>query len=122
MPLLKLEDLDAWNVAMDLAVDVYRSTTAFPREEHYGSRLQVRRAAVSIASDTAEGHGRVGPADNARFVLMARGSLKEAETQIHLSRRLGFMDTTTADRLLALCDRLSRLLFRLHKALKKRAA
>ena len=122
MPYLRLEDLDAWKVGMDLAEDVYRSTSGFPREEHYGLRLQVRRAAVSIVSNIAEGHGRVGAADNARYVLMARGSLKETETQIHLSRRLAFLDAAAADRLLALCDRLSRLLFRLHRSLKRRSA
>ena len=73
MPLLKLEDRDAWKAAMDLAEDVYLSTRGFPRDEICGLRLQVRRAAVSIVSNIAEGHGRVRGADNARYVLMVRG-------------------------------------------------
>ena len=77
-----LKGMDAWAVAMDFATDIYRSTTNFPRQETFGLKLQLRRAAVSIVSNIAEGHGRISNADYARFVLMARGSLKEAETQV----------------------------------------
>src|SRR5262245_28142903 len=89
-PVGDLKDLVAWQVAMDLAETVYKSTRAFPADERFGLRLQLRRAAVSVASNIAEGHGRINRRDYARFVLIARGSLKETETQILLSLRLGF--------------------------------
>ncbi|HYC51042.1 MAG TPA: four helix bundle protein [Gemmatimonadaceae bacterium] len=73
MPLFKFEDLDAWKVAMDFAEDVYRSTVHFPAEERYGLRLQVRRASVSIASNIAEGHGRIRAKDNAHYALWRVG-------------------------------------------------
>ena len=76
-----LKDLVAWQVAMDFAEAVYRATRRFPNDERFGLRMQLRRAGVSVASNIAEGHGRVNRRDYARFVLIARGSLKEAETQ-----------------------------------------
>src|SRR5256885_14874780 len=90
-PTWDLKDLVAWQVAMDFATEVYRLTRSFPSDERFGLRLQVRRAAVSVASNIAEGHGRSNRREYARFVSIARGSLKEAETQIILAQRLGFM-------------------------------
>src|SRR5688572_29964001 len=105
-----LKGMDAWSVAMDFAADVYRSTAGFPREEIFGLRLQLRRAAASIVSNIAEGHGRIRNADYARFVLMARGSLKEAETQVILSCRLGYLTEDTTTRLTDQSERLSQII------------
>jgi four helix bundle protein len=115
-----LKGMDAWSVAMDFAADVYRSTAGFPREEIFGLRLQLRRAAVSIVSNIAEGHGRIRNADYARFVLMARGSLKEAETQVILSCRLGYLTEDTTTRLTDQSERLSQIIGGLHRSLRRK--
>jgi four helix bundle protein len=115
-----LKGLDAWSVAMDFATDVYRSSAQFPKEETFGLRLQLRRASVSIASNVAEGHGRIRNADYARFVLVARGSLKEAETQVILASRLGYIPQDAECRLTAQTERLSELLGGLHRSLRQK--
>jgi four helix bundle protein len=110
-----LKDLVAWQVAMDLAEAVYKMTAKFPSDERFGLRLQLRRSAVSVASNIAEGHGRSSKREFARFVLIARGSLKEAETQILLSRRLGYFTDGETDQLLSLSNHVNRLLTGLRK-------
>jgi four helix bundle protein len=82
-------DLVAWQVAFDLAGRVYRFTEPFPRAEEFGLRAQMRRAAVSIASNLAEGAGREGQREFAQFVSIALGSLNELETQYLLCVDLG---------------------------------
>jgi len=114
-----LKDLVAWQVAMDFATAVYRATQRFPIDERFGLRMQVRRAAVSVASNIAEGHGRSSRAEYARFVLIARGSLKEAETQLLLCQRLGYLDTAKTAELLALTVQINKLLTGLRRKLKR---
>jgi four helix bundle protein len=87
LPVGDLKDLVAWQAAMDFAESVYHATRGFPADERFGLRLQVRRAAVSVAYNIAEGHGRVNKREYARFVSIARGSVKEAETQLLLALR-----------------------------------
>lgn len=83
-------DLVAWQRAMTLAELVYQSTTKFPPEERYGLTSQIRRAAVAIPSNIAEGQGRrSSDADFVRFLSIALGSLCELETQLELTLRLG---------------------------------
>lgn len=103
---------------MELAVAMYEATKAFPADEHFGLRLQLRRAAVSIPSNLAEGHGRVNRGEYARFVSIARGSLKECETQLLLSQRLGLLSDEIVEPLLAGIDRLSRLVTALKRRLR----
>jgi len=119
-PVGDLKELIAWQVAMDLAEAVYRATRRFPDDERFGLRLQVRRAAVSVPSNIAEGHGRVDRGDYARHVRIARGSLKEVETQIILSRRLGFFSEKTSSQLLATISRANRLITGLLRRLRQR--
>jgi four helix bundle protein len=76
---------------MDLAVDVYRLTQRFPKEETYGLRSQLRRAAVSVPSNIAEGNGQSTRASYIRFLVMARGSMSELQTQMEISSRLEFI-------------------------------
>jgi four helix bundle protein len=89
-------DLMAWQVAMDLVVLVYQLTRPFPRDELYGLVAQLRRAAVSIPSNIAEGYGRHSAKELHRFVNNALGSLLELETQIELSQRLGYITAALA--------------------------
>jgi four helix bundle protein len=81
-------DLIAWQKAMDLAEEVYGVTTRFPIEEKYGLTAQMRRCAVSIPSNLAEGHGRLTTRDWQHFLSQARGSAMELETQLLLAARL----------------------------------
>ena len=83
-------DLIAWQKDMDLCEQVYALSKAFPPDERFGLTAQMRRAAVSIPSNIAEGYGRVRTQDYVRFLNLALGSLAEVETQMLLSCRLGF--------------------------------
>jgi four helix bundle protein len=84
------QDLKVWHRAMEMAVQVYELTKAFPRDEIYGLTSQLRRAAVSVASNIAEGRGRCTPGEFRQFLGMAQGSNYEVQTQLGLSRRLNF--------------------------------
>ena len=84
-------DLRVWQQSMDLAEEIYRLTEGFPKHELYGLTSQLRRAAVSVASNIAEGKGRQTDKDFVNFLYHARGSLLEVETQIELARRLKYV-------------------------------
>ena len=107
------EQLDAWKFSMELAKAVYQMTATFPAEERYGLPQQMRRAAVSIPSNIAEGAGRNGAKEYLHFIGVARGSLAELETQMQPAVILEF---TTADHVaFDLADRAGKLLTGLHK-------
>jgi four helix bundle protein len=93
-------DLIAWQKAMSLAREVYVLTEEFPKSEMFGLRMQLRRSAVSIASNIAEGHGRLTDPQLRNSLGMARGSLYELETQIQLACDLKLFDQQSAERLL----------------------
>jgi four helix bundle protein len=84
-------DLVAWQKAMELVVEIYRVTKGFPKDELYGLTSQLRRAAVSIPSNLAEGYGRNSWKDFQRFIGLALGSLLEVETQLEISNKLGYL-------------------------------
>ncbi len=84
------EDLKVWQKSMDFTAMIYRTTKAFPKDERFGLVSQMRRAAISIPSNIAEGKGR-SDRDFARFLLQARGSGWELETQLQLALRLGYL-------------------------------
>ena len=84
------EQLEAWKFAMQLVKAVYQMAASFPAEERYGLAQQMRRAAVSIPSNIAEGAGRNGAKEFLNFVGISRGSLAELETQLQLAVMLGF--------------------------------
>ena len=84
-------DLIAWQKAMVFVVDVYRITSGFPDGERYGLTNQVRRAAVGIASDIAEGKGRLSKKEFVQFLAKARGSLCEVQTQLEIALRLEYL-------------------------------
>ncbi|MGE0605731.1 MAG: four helix bundle protein [Pirellulales bacterium] len=85
-------DLQVWRKAHQLTLDLYRTTAAFPKEELYGLTSQIRRAAASIAANIAEGCGRDGEAELARFCRIAAGSASEVEYHILLAHDLGFLN------------------------------
>lgn len=85
-------DLDVWKDAMRLARAIYGASTGFPESERFGLFAQIRRAAVSVASNIAEGAGRGSQAEYARYLRIARGSLMEVDTQLWLARDLGFVE------------------------------
>ncbi|MCY4780819.1 four helix bundle protein [Sphingobacterium sp. UT-1RO-CII-1] len=85
------KDLKVWQESMDLVVSVYETVRFFPKEEVYGLTSQIKRAAVSIPSNIAEGAGRQSQAEFIRFLYIALGSASELETQLELAFRLGFI-------------------------------
>ena len=85
-------DLIVWQKAVELSIQVYRSTERFPQREIYGLSSQMRRAGVSIPSNIAEGQGRATVKDFLHFLAVARGSIQELETQVIIAHRLGLID------------------------------
>jgi four helix bundle protein len=104
------EDLKVWRRAMDLVLEVYRSTNSFPKQEIYGLTSQMRRAAVSIPSNIAEGKGRFSRKELLQFLFHARGSLLELQTQITIGRELGFLAAAEGEKLTDLASEVGRLL------------
>ncbi|MBK9291987.1 MAG: four helix bundle protein [Bacteroidetes bacterium] len=86
-------DLDVWKKSMELSVDIYRITQSFPSTELYGLTSQLRRAAVSVASNIAEGSGRHSTKEFLQFLNIANGSLAEIETHLELAYRLNYIQS-----------------------------
>jgi four helix bundle protein len=100
-------DLHVWRESLQLAEIIYRETELFPNREHYGLALQLRRAAVSIPSNVAEGAARSSSKEFAKFLSIARGSLAELDTQIELATRFGYLrDHQAVDAKIELCGRM----------------
>jgi four helix bundle protein len=121
MTIQSFRDLEAWQLGMEFVVRVYIVTRGFPREERYELTSQLRRAAVAIPSNVSEGHQH-GTKAYLHFVVMALGSLAEAETQIELARRLRL---TTDDELKSVAEfaaRVRRVLHGLRRSLAARIA
>ena len=112
-------DLIAWQKAMDFVELVYAATRAFPDEERYGLTSQMRRAAVSIPSNIAEGQGRKTPGDFHRFLAIARGSLREVETQILIAERLHYINVADRQRLFDTATEIARLINGLSRSLQR---
>ncbi len=110
-------DLKAWQKAFELAFQVYQVTRSFPREEMYGLTSQIRRAAVSVASNIAEGKGRASDKDLQRFLGNAKGSLFELETQLALSERLSYLNHNDAENLISQITETGKLVSGLMRAL-----
>ena len=103
-------DLRVWQEAMELTVQVYKSTGTFPRSETYGLAQQMQRAAVSVPSNIAEGKGHRSNKEFVHFLLHARGSLWELQTQILLSEQLTYISKEQGSRLLTIAENVSRAL------------
>ena len=114
----KHHDLLAWQQGITLVKTVYSCTASFPREEAFGLTSQMRRAAVSVPANLAEGAARNSPREFARFLAIARGSLSELETYIVIARELGYLkDTAELEQML---DSVFKLLSGLLNAQKRR--
>lgn len=111
-------DLKVWQTAMEMVQEVYRLNQAFPRQETYGLTIQLRRAAVSIASNTAEGKGRSSDKELLHFLSNAKGSLFEVETQIMIADGLGYLTHKQGEELLSRTAEVGRLLNGLMKAFR----
>ena len=104
------KDLDVWRLAMDLAQEVYGVSKTFPREEQFGMTSQMRRAAISIAGNIAEGAARNGSREFAQFLYIALGSASELETYLELARRVGLATHADFAHLDALLARVAQML------------
>ncbi len=111
-------DLIAWQKAMQLVVAIYRATEKFPKEELYGITSQLRRAAVSVPSNIAEGQARLTTKEFRKFLSDARGSLVEIETQLTISQMLHFLPPDESRRLLSLASEVGRILNGLLSSIK----
>ncbi|MBN8809600.1 MAG: four helix bundle protein [Sphingomonas sp.] len=115
-------DLIVWQRAMAMAEGVYRLTSEYPRDEQFGLVSQTRRAAVSVAANIAEGHGRGTRAAYAGFLRIARGSLREVETHLLLASRLGMGSGEQIDGLLVDAGEIGRMLHTLIARLREQPA
>ena len=111
-------DLLVWQKAVELALLVYRLSEGFPRREIYGLTSQVRRAAVSVPSNIAEGYGRSSRKEYVQFLSIAQGSLKEMETQTIIAQRLGYATLPQAERVLSDSEVVGKMLGSLIRSLK----
>ena len=108
-------DLVVWQQAMDVAVETYRLTSSFPKEEMFGFTSQMRRAAVSIASNIAEGEGRKSKNEFSHFLGIALGSKSELETQLILSERVNLLKTTDTEPIKKSLDDIGKMLTALRR-------
>lgn len=120
MSIRSYEDLEVWQKSMDFVVDCYKTTGRFPPDERYALTNQLRRAAVSIPSNIAEGHGRAHTKEFIKHLSIAYGSLMEAESQLRISQRLGYLPTADAAALLEASANIGRMLNGLRAALSRR--
>lgn len=112
-------DLRVWQEAMNLAEEYYRLTKLFPTSEMYGMTSQIRRAAVSVPANIAEGYGREYRQEYIQFLRIAQGSLKELETHLILSGRVELTIDSQIDPILKQCDMTGRMLRALIRSLQK---
>jgi four helix bundle protein len=115
--MFRFEKLGVWQKAVDFADSVYQVTRKFPADERFGLTSQMRRAAVSVSSNIAEGSGRSSDKDNAHFIETAYGSLMEVVSQAEASRRQSFLTREQRDELYAAAEELARMLSGLRNSL-----
>jgi four helix bundle protein len=110
MKIRRFEDLEVWQIARDLSVEIYRATQDGKFYKDFGLRDQIRRAAVSVMSNIAEGFDRYSRAEFKQFLSIARGSASEVRSQLHLALALGYISQPQFDHLNGLCWRIARML------------
>ncbi len=110
--------LDVWKKSMEFVRDIYEATKTFPKAEIYGLTSQLRRAAVSIPSNLAEGAARKGAKEFKQYLNIAQGSISELDTQIELASMLKYIDKNLYDKLIRKLTTISKMLYGLSKSLK----
>ena len=110
--------LDVWRLSMELSRSIYRLTAEYPMEEKFGLVSQMRRAAVSVPSNIAEGAARSSRNEFRNFLSIARSSLSELDTQLDLSEQLGFISRPSRSEIDLLLVRIYKMLYALHEAKK----
>ncbi len=117
MKITNFRDLDVWTLGKDIVLDVYRATELFPKSEVYGLTAQMRRAAVSIPSNVAEGFNRFHNKEYRQYLYIALGSCAELETQVEIAIDLGYLERKDRDGLVEKIDHETRMLRNLIKKL-----
>ncbi len=117
--MFRFEKLDVWQKSVEFASQVYEATRGFPSEERFGLTSQMRRAAVSVSSNIAEGSGRTSDKDFAHFVTMAYGSLMEVVSQAQVALRQSFLQADTQGELNRRAEELARMLSGLKSSLQR---
>jgi len=120
MTVASYRDLQAWQVAMELAELAYRTTWSFPKDELFGLSSQIRRAAASVPANIAEGHGRESTKEFLHHLSIALGSLKELEIHLLLSNRVEILQEPQLAAALILCQRIGQMIGRLRQALQRK--
>lgn len=115
-PIVKFEDLIAWQKAQDLAVEVYRTFTAI---KDFDFRSQIRSAAVSVSNNIAEGFDSISKKDFMRFLNIARNSCNEVKSMCYLAERLNYAETTKKDGLINFCNEVTKIIVGLIRAIEK---
>lgn len=116
----KFEDLEAWKIAIDVAVKIYALTSTFPKLELYSLTNQMRRAAASVSANIAEGFGRYNTKEKMQFYKIANGSLLELKSFCYLSERLAYIDETQLETLLSIITSSQKLTSALIRSQKER--
>jgi len=111
------KELSVWVKSVSLATDVYKSSKDFPKEELYGITSQIRRCAVSISSNIAEGAGRKSKKDFSRFLYIANGSAYELETQLIISFNLSYLNENDYENLIISITEIQKMLYSLIKSI-----
>ena len=118
MKVTHYRELIVWTKSIELVTEIYKTTALFPKHELYGLTAQLRRAAVSIPSNIAEGQGRQSTGEFIQFLGHARGSLYEVETQVIVAIEIGLLEKPTGSRLLDRTTEISRILRGLERSLR----
>jgi four helix bundle protein len=113
-------DLKVWQLAIEISVVCYEVTKAFPREEIYGLTSQIRRSSTSVAANIAEGFGRENNGSFVQFLRIAQGSLKELETHLIISERVGLMAADVLNEVLNRCEENGKMLGALIRSVQRK--
>jgi four helix bundle protein len=120
MPIQTYRDLEVWQKGMDLVIEIYKLASLFPQQEMFALTSQLRRAAVSIPANIAEGHGQLYRRNFLRHLSIARGSLMEVETHLQIAVRLNYLSRDQAKAAWALLQETGRLLNGLIRSLESK--
>jgi four helix bundle protein len=115
------EKLDVWKRAVELVISIYKATEDFPKEERFGLTSQIRRAAVSVPANIAEGAARESSKEFLYFLSISQGSSSELQTELVIAKRLGFLKTEQFDPIQEELDNIGRMLVGLSRHLKNRS-